>query len=90
MHPSLLQDIKDKVDLSVNGFAVAGKWVIIVMAAINILREIFQIYQVCMLLNYSFLPLLQVTRWTGVVVVVLRLIKKKSGKVDLYRHFDIT
>ncbi|XP_063846089.1 transient receptor potential cation channel subfamily A member 1 homolog isoform X2 [Scylla paramamosain] len=39
------EDIKDKVDLTSHGFVVAGKWVIIVMAAINILREIFQIYQ---------------------------------------------
>ncbi|MPC17481.1 Transient receptor potential cation channel subfamily A member 1 [Portunus trituberculatus] len=40
------EDIKDKVDLTSHGFVVAGKWVIVVMAAINILREIFQIYQV--------------------------------------------
>ncbi|KAG0727472.1 Transient receptor potential cation channel subfamily A member 1 [Chionoecetes opilio] len=42
---NLARDITDKVDLSNHGFVLAGKWVIIVMAAINILREVFQIYQ---------------------------------------------
>ena len=41
-----LQDIEGDLGLSQSVFVLAGKWVIIVLAIINILREIFQIYQV--------------------------------------------
>lgn len=40
------QDAEAELDLKRNVFLQAGKWVIIVMAALNIIKEMFQFYQV--------------------------------------------
>lgn len=40
------QDIENELNLTDNIFVITGKWVIIVMAIINIMREMFQLYQV--------------------------------------------
>lgn len=61
------EDIKSKVDLSDSGFVMAGKWVIIVMAAINILREIFQIYQA----RLNYIGVENLMEWCCYVTAVL-------------------
>ncbi|XP_069935680.1 transient receptor potential cation channel subfamily A member 1 homolog isoform X4 [Cherax quadricarinatus] len=59
--------IKDKVNLADSIFVIAGKWVIIVMASLNIMREMFQFYQA----RLNYLGLGNLMEWCCYITAVL-------------------
>ena len=43
---TVAQAVESALDLLPDGYVTAGQWAILVMAFLNIVREIFQLYQV--------------------------------------------
>lgn len=64
---SSCEDIEDKLNLTSDVFVVAGKWVIIVMAVINIMREMFQFYQA----RLNYIGLENLMEWCCYITAVL-------------------
>lgn len=60
-------DIENDVDMNRSVFVVSGKWVIIIMAVINIMREIFQFYQA----RLNYLGLENLLEWCCYVTAVV-------------------
>ncbi|XP_042214247.1 transient receptor potential cation channel subfamily A member 1 homolog isoform X3 [Homarus americanus] len=66
--------LKDEVDLTDSVFVVAGKWVIIVMAVINIMREMFQFYQGCcnsLMARLNYIGLENLMEWCCYITAVV-------------------
>ncbi|KAK7065169.1 hypothetical protein SK128_006956, partial [Halocaridina rubra] len=61
------KDIEIELNLSQSMFVVVGKWVILVMAAFNILRELFQIYQA----RLNYIGLENLLEWCCYITAVL-------------------
>lgn len=58
---------QNEIDLPQSFFVESGKWVIIVMAAINIMRELFQFYQA----RLNYLGLENLIEWACYITAVL-------------------
>ncbi|ROT68231.1 putative transient receptor potential cation channel subfamily A member 1-like isoform X2 [Penaeus vannamei] len=61
------EDIENDVDMNRSIFVLSGKWVILIMAVINIMREMFQFYQA----RLNYLGLENLLEWCCYVTAVL-------------------
>ncbi|XP_069174847.1 transient receptor potential cation channel subfamily A member 1 homolog isoform X4 [Procambarus clarkii] len=61
------EDIRKEVNLTDGVFVIAGKWVIIVLAALNIMREMFQFYRA----RLNYIGLENLIEWCCYITAVL-------------------